>query len=35
MFDKRPATVVRHHERGIAIEFFNEGLATPADSARH
>ena len=26
MVDKRRATVVRHHERGIAVEFFNEGL---------
>jgi hypothetical protein len=26
MIDKRRATVVRHHERGIAVEFVNEGF---------
>lgn len=25
MIDKRRATVVRHHERGIAVQFINEG----------
>ena len=28
MVDKRRAVVVRHHERGIAVEFVNEGFTT-------
>lgn len=30
MVDKRRAVVVRHHERGIAVEFVNEGFAAPS-----
>jgi len=29
MVDKRRAVVVRHHERGIAVEFVNEGASAP------
>jgi len=34
MVDKRRATVVRHHERGIAVEFVSEGFrAAPVSAA--
>ena len=33
MLDKRRAIVVRHHERGIGVEFVNERFTTPAIGA--
>ena len=32
MLDKRRAIVVRHHERGIGVEFFNERFTERARS---